>query len=85
MLETLAGGLDQFDDLVNETMAEWRIPGLAMAVVRRDEPALLRCWGVRDIDSGAPVTPDTCSRSARSPNPSPLAGVGDGEPRVLGA
>src|SRR5437016_615287 len=40
-------------------MAEWRIPGLAMAVVRRDEPPLLRSWGVRDIDSGASVTLDT--------------------------
>src|ERR1700730_10027040 len=52
-------GLVQFDELVAEVMAEWRIPGLAMAVVRRNEPPLLRCWGVRDIDTGAPVTPDT--------------------------
>jgi hypothetical protein len=38
-------------------MAEWRILGLAMAVVRRDEPPLLRCWSLRDIDTGLPVAP----------------------------
>jgi CubicO group peptidase (beta-lactamase class C family) len=52
-------GLAQFDELVSQVMAEWRIPGLAMAVVRRDEPPLLGCWGVSDIETGAPVTPDT--------------------------
>jgi CubicO group peptidase (beta-lactamase class C family) len=59
MPETTSGPLDQFDALVAEVMAEWRIPGLAMAVVRRDEPPLLRCWGLRDIEAGAPVGPDT--------------------------
>ena len=59
MPETPLAGLAQFDPLVAEVMAEWRIPGLAMAVVRRGEPALFRCWGMRDIESGAPVTSDT--------------------------
>jgi CubicO group peptidase (beta-lactamase class C family) len=40
-------------------MVEWQIPGLAMALMRREQPPLLRCWGLRDIDAGAPVTPDT--------------------------
>jgi CubicO group peptidase (beta-lactamase class C family) len=31
--------LAQFDQLAAEIMTEWRIPGLAMAVVRRHEPA----------------------------------------------
>jgi CubicO group peptidase (beta-lactamase class C family) len=56
--ETSSESLAQFDQLVAEIMAEWRIPGLAMAVVHRDEPPLLRCWGLRDLDPGAPVTPD---------------------------
>jgi len=46
MPETPLAGLAQFDPLVAEVMAEWRIPGLAMAVVRRGEPALFRCWGM---------------------------------------
>src|ERR1700747_549653 len=54
-----ASGLAQFDELVAEVMAEWRIPGLAMAVVRRGEPPLLRCWGLRDTETDAPVTPET--------------------------
>jgi len=28
------GALDQFDALVADVMAEWQIPGVAMAVVR---------------------------------------------------
>jgi CubicO group peptidase (beta-lactamase class C family) len=56
---TVSEGLVQFDELVAEVMAEWRIPGLAMAVVRRGEPPLLRCWGVCDIETGLPVAPDT--------------------------
>jgi CubicO group peptidase (beta-lactamase class C family) len=59
LVEKSLEGLAQFDELVGQVMAEWRIPGLAMAVVRRDEPPLLRCWGVSDIETGAPVTPDT--------------------------
>jgi hypothetical protein len=52
-------GLAPFDELVAEIMAEWRIPGLAIAVLRRDEPPLLRCWGLRDIDTRAPASPGT--------------------------
>jgi CubicO group peptidase (beta-lactamase class C family) len=59
MPEIASDHLAQFDPLVAEVMAGWHIPGLAMAVLRRGEPAVLRCWGVRDIDSGAPVTTDT--------------------------
>ena len=35
-------GLEEFDALIAEVMAEWQIPGLAMAAVRKDEPPLLR-------------------------------------------
>ncbi|HMD64021.1 MAG TPA: serine hydrolase domain-containing protein [Stellaceae bacterium] len=51
--------MDEFDALVAEVMAEWRILGLALAVVRKDQPPLLRCWGLRDIETGAPVGLDT--------------------------
>jgi CubicO group peptidase (beta-lactamase class C family) len=53
------------DALVAEVMAEWQIPGLAMAVVRKDEPPFLRYWGLRDIETGRPLGPIRCSRSAR--------------------
>jgi CubicO group peptidase (beta-lactamase class C family) len=51
--------LDQFDTRVAEVMAAWQIPGLAMAVVQREKPPLLRCWGLRDVETGAAVGPDT--------------------------
>jgi len=54
-----AESLDEFDALAAEVMAEWQIPGLAMAVMQREKPPLLRCWGSRDIETGAPVGPDT--------------------------
>lgn len=59
MPQTISKSLAQFDELVAEVLAEWRIPGLAMAVIQGKEPPLLRCWGLRDIDTGAPVTPHT--------------------------
>jgi len=59
MPQTISEGLAQFDGLVAEVMAEWQIPGVAMAVIRGEDPPLLRCWGLRDVDAGAAVAPDT--------------------------
>jgi hypothetical protein len=59
MSGTPSEGLDELDALVAEVMAEWQIPGLALAVVRRDEPPRVCCWGLRDIEGGASVGPDT--------------------------
>ncbi len=59
MLKTTSDPLDQFDALVAEVMAEWQIPCLAMAVVQREKLPLLRCWGLRDIEAGTPIGPDT--------------------------
>jgi CubicO group peptidase (beta-lactamase class C family) len=59
MPEFVSEPLAKFDPLVAEVMAEWHVPGLAMAVLRRGEPPAVRCWGTRDIDGGAPVLADT--------------------------
>jgi CubicO group peptidase (beta-lactamase class C family) len=45
--------------LAAETMPFYRIPGLAIAVVRDGEVVLRRGFGVRDIATGEPVTPTT--------------------------
>ncbi len=58
--------LEKFDALVAEVMAEWQIPGLAMAVVRKGEPPLLRCWGLRDLETGAPVGSPSPAMRARN-------------------
>jgi CubicO group peptidase (beta-lactamase class C family) len=51
-----------FPDLqtvVTDVMAEWHIPGLALALVRQDAPPLLQAFGLRDIESGSSVETTT--------------------------
>ena len=47
------------DALVAETMAEWKIPGLALAVVQSGDVALLKAYGYRDVEAELPVTINT--------------------------
>jgi CubicO group peptidase (beta-lactamase class C family) len=47
------------DALVADVMAEWHIPGLALAVLRRDSPTLLQAFGLKDIASGTRVETTT--------------------------
>jgi CubicO group peptidase (beta-lactamase class C family) len=47
------------DGLVADAMAEWKIPGIAIAVVRNGEVALLKAYGQRDVEAELPVTTDT--------------------------
>ncbi len=47
------------DDAIRAAMAEWQVPGLAVAVVAGDKPAETHVYGVRDPATGAPVTPRT--------------------------
>ena len=52
-------GLGDLDPLIDEAMAEWQVPGLALCVVRDGEPDLVRVYGQRDVEAGLPVTIDT--------------------------
>ena len=45
--------------LIAEVMDEWKIPGLAIAVVQNGEVALVKAYGLRDVEAGLPVTTDT--------------------------
>jgi CubicO group peptidase (beta-lactamase class C family) len=45
----IAAFIRELDALVGETMAEWKIPGLAIAVVQDGDVALLQGYGRRDI------------------------------------
>lgn len=47
------------ENLVEASMQEWKVPGLALAVIQDGEVALLKGYGVRDTDTGLPVTTDT--------------------------
>ena len=49
----------QYDDLAQKTMAAWKLPGMAVAVVQNDRVIYLKAFGVRDAATNAPMTPDT--------------------------
>ncbi len=49
----------ELEALVAETMAEWKVPGLAIAVVHDGAVAVLKAYGQRDAEAGLPVTVDT--------------------------
>jgi len=57
-LTTLALGQD-FTDFVTTTMDEWRVPGLALAIVKDSEVLLSQGFGQRDLSARLPVTPHT--------------------------
>ncbi len=54
-----AHSLDGIDAFIEHAMADWHIPGLAVAVVQAESPAILKTFGLRDRDAGLPVTTDT--------------------------
>lgn len=47
------------DRLVDDAMACWGVPGVAVGVVEGDDIILLRGYGVRDVGNNAPVTTAT--------------------------
>ncbi len=60
-LSASAQAVDQaaLDALMNEAMKHWQAPGSAVVVVRGDEVVYLKGFGVKDVNTKQPVTPDT--------------------------
>ncbi|MGH9840130.1 MAG: serine hydrolase domain-containing protein, partial [Blastocatellia bacterium] len=56
-----AQGVDQaaLDSIMNEAMKFWQTPGASVVVVRGDEVVYLKGFGLRDVTTKQPVTPDT--------------------------
>jgi CubicO group peptidase (beta-lactamase class C family) len=57
-----ARGQDRFaglDDYMAQAQKEWKVPGLAIAVVKDGELVLARGYGVRELGRDEPVTPET--------------------------
>src|SRR3979411_1545466 len=52
-------GLDGFDDFVTQALKDWKVPGVAVAVVQGDKVILLKGYGYRDAEKQLPVTPNT--------------------------
>ncbi len=55
----LPGAFDGFDKHVEKLMDQWEVPGMAVAVVRDGEVIYTEGFGVRDVEKGLPVTPQT--------------------------
>jgi CubicO group peptidase (beta-lactamase class C family) len=57
--ESVAAFVPELERLITEAMEEWKVPGLAIAVVQNGEVALVRAYGLRDVEAGLKVTTDT--------------------------
>ena len=51
--------VSELDSLVASAMSEWKVPGLAIAVVQSGAVALLKAYGCRDAEARLPLTTDT--------------------------
>ncbi|MBR1268848.1 serine hydrolase [Bradyrhizobium sp. AUGA SZCCT0222] len=51
--------VSDLDRLAAEVMADWKVPGVALAVVQNGKVALTRAYGQRDVEANLPVTPAT--------------------------
>ena len=49
----------EFERLVAGIVEEWKVPGLAVAVVQNGEVAFASPYGLRDVEAGLKVTTDT--------------------------
>ena len=51
--------LKGFDDFVAKTIAEWKVPGVAVAVVKDGQVLMTKGYGLRDVGRSLPVTAQT--------------------------
>src|SRR5207237_5017587 len=51
--------VSDLDHLAAEVMVDWKVPGVALAVVQDGKVALTRAYGQRDVEADLPVTPAT--------------------------
>lgn len=54
-----AAALERFDAYIAESVADWNVPGLAIALVHEDSLLFAAGYGVREIGEPAPVTEHT--------------------------
>jgi CubicO group peptidase (beta-lactamase class C family) len=57
--ESIEAFIPNLERLIAETMEEWKVPGLAVAVVQNGQVALVGAYGLRDVEAGLKVTTDT--------------------------
>lgn len=57
--EAAKDALAGYDELVNKMIQDWRVPGLAVAIVKGGKVVYAQGFGYRDAEKKLPVTPDT--------------------------
>jgi CubicO group peptidase (beta-lactamase class C family) len=53
---SFAALIPELERLITEAMDEWKVPGLAVAMVQNGEVALVKAYGLRDVEAGLKVT-----------------------------
>jgi len=59
-----AQAADRIDQYIREEMANQRLPGVALAVIRDNKPIIVRSYGLANLETGTAVTQDTSFRLA---------------------
>ena len=54
-----AQALDGFDAFVESALKDWKVPGVAVAIVKDGGVVLSKGYGLRDVKRHLPVTPET--------------------------
>ena len=54
-----ASRLEGFDTFVEQAMKDWKVPGVAIAIVQKGQVLLSKSYGYRDVKNQLPVTPKT--------------------------
>ena len=50
--------LSPIDDFINGEIGSGRIPGAIVLIQRHGKPVYFKCFGMRDVENGTPMTPD---------------------------
>ena len=72
----LADRLEGFDTEIRQVMADWSVPGLAIAVVTDSSVVWSRGYGERNVETGAPVTDRTLFAIGSTTKAFTAAGLG---------
>jgi CubicO group peptidase (beta-lactamase class C family) len=57
--QATTAALDGFDAFITQAMKDWKVPGMAIAIVRDGQVVHSRGYGLRDVEGNRPVTPQT--------------------------
>jgi CubicO group peptidase (beta-lactamase class C family) len=57
--DSIVAFVPALERLITEAMDEWKVPGLAVAVVQNEQVPFVKAYGLRDVEAGLKVTTDT--------------------------